>query len=150
MSLYRVDKREEPVELHLSDQVVHHGVVFLSPVASTRSGGQTVLDLLREKTTFLPFRNDQERFLLVNKSAITHVVFRKLKEEVHRLGDALKVRITFFGGEVLEGTIFLDMPEDKNRLLDYVNASPGFFALEGEKVRYVANGAMVREISPSA
>ncbi len=148
MSLYRVDKQEKEVAVHLSDQVVHHGVVFLSPFASSHSGAQTLLDLLREKDAFLPFRDAQNRFILVNKSAVTHLAYRGGEDKDAPLGDEMRVRITFFGGEVLEGKIVLEMPEGKSRLLDYVNASPGFFALVGEEERYIANGALVREISP--
>lgn len=148
MSLYRVDKREQPVALFLSDQVVHEGVVFLSPFASTHSGEETLLDLLREKDHFLPFRDGEGRFILVNKNAVTHVRYEGKTEDEPVIGDRIRVRIAFFGGGVLEGTIVLDMPEEKNRLLDYVNASPGFFALEGGDARYIANGSLVREISP--
>ena len=147
MSLYRVDKREQPVALFLSDQVVHQGVVFLSPFASTRSGEETLLDLLRDKDSFFPFRDDQGRFMLVNKEALTHVRYPGMEDD-SVLGERVSVRITFFGGSVLEGTVLLDMPEERNRLLDYVNASPGFFALTGKDALYIANGALVREISP--
>jgi hypothetical protein len=148
MSLYRVDKREQPVALFLSDQVVHDGVVFLSPFASTHSGEETLLDLLRERDQFFPFRHTDGRFILVNKNAVTHVRYEGKREEESGMGEPIRVRITFFGGGILEGTIVLDMPEEKNRLLDYANASPGFFALEGKDAHYIANGALVREISP--
>lgn len=147
MSLYRVDKREQPVSLFLSDQIVHEGVVFLSPFASTHVGEETLLDLLRERDQFFPFRHRDGRFILVNKNAVTHVRHPGGEDEAG-MGEPIRVRITFFGGGTLEGTIVLDMPEEKNRLLDYVNASPGFFALEGGDGHYIANGALVREISP--
>lgn len=148
MSLYRVDKREQPIALYLSDKVVQQGIVFLSPFASTHSGEETLLDLLREKEPFFPFRDQEGRFLLVNKNAVTHVAFRASQPQTPPWGTPLKVRITFFGGERIEGTIILNMPDGKNRLLDYINAAPGFFALEGDDVQYVANGNLVREISP--
>ncbi len=147
MNEYRVDKREHPVVLFLADGLVLEGVVFLSAYASTHTGAQTMLDLLREDGTFLPFRSHDGNFTLVSKNAITHLRYPSQGATDAAFGDQVKVRLTFFGGETLQGTIVIDMPQGKNRLIDYVNASPGFFNLQGDEACYIANGNLVREIS---
>lgn len=148
MNEYRVDKQELPVVLFLSDGAIHEGVVFLSPFSSIYSGPQTILELFREEEAFLPFRDKGGQFILINKSALTHVRYPRGTEADQTIGDKLNVRITFFGGELLEGILTIAMPAGQNRLMDYINASPGFFILEGEEFCYLANGALVREISP--
>ena len=104
--------------------------------------------MLREKEIFFPFRTSDGAFTLVNKSAITHARFNESAAEELPFGEELAVRIVFFGGELLQGTIRLAMPEGQNRLQDYVNAAPGFFPLEGGENRYVVNGTLIREINP--
>ncbi|MBE0597794.1 MAG: hypothetical protein IH614_11035 [Desulfuromonadales bacterium] len=149
MSVYRVEKSEQPVTVHLYDQGMRQGVVFLSPNSCTLCGAQSVLELLREKTRFLPFRNQQGELTLINKEVITYIGFQPTEDEIPPLVcDEVDVRIVFFGGELLEGTILLDQPAGKNRLLDYVNAFPGFFAVRGKNRRFVANGSMVQEVTP--
>ena len=149
MSLYRVDKRELPVALFLSDGIVHEGVVFLNTLSHAHSGPQTLLEMLREKELFFPFRTNDGAFTLINKSAITHARFNENDAEELAFGEELAVRIVFFGGELLQGTIRLAMPEGQNRLQDYVNAAPGFVPLEAGENRYVVNGALIREINPN-
>ena len=148
MSQYRVDKKEEPIAIHFTDQVVREGVVFLSPYASTHPGQETLLDLLRDKDAFLPFRDSTDGFTLVNKSAIAYLSHHKDIGATPLIGDQAAVRITFHGGVSLEGVLTLDMPEGKNRLLDYMNASPGFFALQGTEASYIVNGVQIRDIIP--
>lgn len=149
MSLYRVDKRELPVALFLSDGIVHEGVVFLNTLSHAHSGPQTLLEMLREKELFFPFRTSDGAFTLINKNAITHARFNESDDTDLAFGEELSVRIVFFGGELLQGTIRLAMPEGQNRLQDYVNAAPGFVPLEGGENRYVVNGALIREINPN-
>jgi len=146
MSLYRVDKREQPVVLFLADGVVREGAVFLSPFSQLRAGPQTLLDLFREKEPFMPFRGDDGSFTLLNKNAVTHVRYHGGGEEC--LGERLGVRLTFYGGENLQGTLVIAMPEGLNRLQDYVNSAPGFFPVETADARYLVNGALLREIAP--
>ncbi len=148
MSLYRVDKREQPVTLFHSDGVVQEGVLFLSPYAQTHLGEQSLLEMLREREVFIPFRHQGGGFALVNKDSLTHVRFQPLGELEPPFGEQVNVRITFFGGELLQGSIALDMPEGQNRLQDYLNAAPGFFPLEAGDAHYIVNGALIRDIAP--
>lgn len=148
MNLYRIEKREQPVTIYFADGVVSHGVIFLGPNAYAQRGEQTVLELLREKEPFFPFRDQSGRFALLSKKAITHLCYQAPDENIPVAGPSIGVQITFFGGELLEGTITLDRPEEKNRLGDFINGSPGFFPLRQGALLYLANGTLVREIAP--
>ncbi|WP_432823809.1 hypothetical protein [Trichloromonas sp.] len=147
MNDYRVDKLEIPVMLFLADGVVHDGIMFLSPFSPSHSGSQRLVDLFRETDTFCPFKTRDGRFCLVNKSSVTHARYPVQNEE-ETYGDRIKVRLTFYGGELLEGTIIIAMPPGKGRLQDYINSTPGFFCLLTEESHYIVNGDLIREISP--
>lgn len=149
MSDFRLDKHPLSVTLFLADGVVREGVVFLSPDAERHSGPQTLLELLREREPFFPFRDATGRFALVNKAAVTHVRYVAVGREELVVGIEQEVHIVFFGGELLQGTIRLAMPAGQARLQDYVNAAPGFFPLSVGTQRYIVNGALLREIRPA-
>lgn len=147
MSDYRVNKIEAPVTLFLADGVVHEGILFLSPVSPTHSGPQRLLELFLEPEPFCPFKEKKGRFCLINKNAITHARYPARHEE-DVFGDQIKVRLNFYGGEILEGIIIVAMPADKARIQDYINSTPGFFCLYTEDAHYVVNSDLIREITP--
>ncbi len=149
MNDFRVEKIDKEAVLFFADGVVLEGVVYLSPFAQGHSGAQTVLELLEEKDRYLPFHDREGAFRLVNKQALTHLRYGRGEEgdPLAELGERIQVRIIFFGGETLEGAIVLNMPENRRRLLDFLNAFPDFFFLEGSSARYIVNGQMIREIA---
>ncbi len=148
MNDYRVEKIELPVTLFLADGVVHEGILFLSPFSPSHSGQQRLVEMFYEPDVFFPFRDKSGRFALVNKSAITHVRY-PLQEEEREFGKWSRVRLTFYGGDLLEGDIVIAMPADKGRLQDYVNSTPGFFCLYSHDAHYIVNGDLIREIAPA-
>jgi hypothetical protein len=148
MNDYRVEKLEVPVTLFLADGVVHEGILFLSPFSPSHSGPQRMVEMFRETDVFFPFKDKSGRFALVNKSSITHVRYPTQDEDTE-FGDRNRVRLTFYGGELLEGEITIAMPAGKSRLQDYVNSTPGFFCLYSHDAHYIVNGDLIREISPA-
>ncbi len=148
MNDYRVEKLELPVLLFLADGVVHDGIMFLSPFSPSHSGSQRLVELFREPDTFCPFKGKDGRFYLINKSSVTHARY-PVQDEEATYGDQIKVRLTFYGGELLEGTIIIAMPAGKGRIQDYINSTPGFFCLHTEEAHYIVNGDLIREISPA-
>ena len=126
------------------------GIVFLSAAAYNNMGQQTLLDLLKESGDFFPFRSEAGDFCVTNKQTITHIRFEppEQEEEFLSLGDREDVEIKFVGGEQLRGTLLIEMPEGRNRLLDFINAMDGFFLLQNEEAHYLVNVSQVRDISP--
>ena len=69
--------------------------------AYSHIGQQTLLDLLKEKGNFFPFRSDTGAFCVANKVSITHIRYEKLKAEdegYQPMGDREEVMITFVSG----------------------------------------------------
>ena len=150
MSIYRVDKSEQPVVLFQADGSVMKGVVFLSACAYSHIGRQTLADLLREKGMFFPFRSDAGGFCVTNKTTITNIRYERAEtdQEFAPLGTPVEVQVNFVGGEQLRGTVIIEMPEGRNRLVDFVNSMSGFFPLRSDDAHYLVNVAQIRDISP--
>ncbi|MHB8708233.1 MAG: hypothetical protein ACYC9I_05110 [Desulfuromonadales bacterium] len=150
MSIYRVDKSEQSVVLFQADGSVMKGVVFLSACAYSHIGQQTLIDLLREKGEFFPFRSEAGAFCVTNKTTITHLRYEQIPTEAGYapLGNPVEVLVNFAGGEQLRGTIIIEMPEGRNRLFDFINSMSGFFPLQNGEAHYLVNVAQIRDISP--
>jgi hypothetical protein len=150
MSIYRVDKSEQPVVLFQADGSVMKGVVFLSACAYSHIGQQTLADLLREKGDFFAFRSDSGAFCVANKATITHIRCDQFTvEPLHApLGNPVEVQVNFAGGEQLRGTVIIEMPEGRNRLFDFVNSMRGFFSMQTGEAHYLVNVDQIRDISP--
>lgn len=150
MSIYRVDKAEQPVVLFQADGSVMQGVVFLSACAYSHIGRQTLADLLREKGDFFPFRSQAGAFCVTNKATITHIRYEQLTpdQEYTPFGNPVEVLINFAGGEQLRGTIIIEMPEGRTRLFDFINSMSGFFPMRNGEQHYLVNVTQIRDISP--
>ena len=150
MSIYRVEKSELPVIVFQADGSVMKGVVFLSAATYHHMTKQTLNDLLNEPGDFFPFRNESGHFCITNKQTITHIRCEP-QDNAHGqapLGHREDVEIRFVGGEQLTGSVSIEMPEGKSRLLDFINALPGFFLLQNHEAHYLVNVRQVRDISP--
>ncbi|MCK4536680.1 MAG: hypothetical protein KAT93_06680 [Desulfuromonadales bacterium] len=151
MSIYRVEKTEQPVVLFQADGSVMKGVIFLSATAYSHLGQQTLLDLLKEKEIFFPFRSENGDFSIANKTTITHVRYEppSAENDYCPLGTPENVVITFVGGEQLRGTIIIDLPEGRKRLIDFFNVASGFFPMQTDEAEHLVNAAQIRDVKPA-
>jgi len=151
MSDFRFDKIEQEVVLFLADGIVLEGTVFLAPHAYTHAGPQTLLELLREIEPFLPLRDRDGSLRLVNKEAVSHARHAAGSggdEETASLGEKIAARLFFFGGETLEGTLHVEMPRDRSRLKDFLNAAPDFFPFDSSESHYIINRRQLYQVMP--
>ncbi len=142
---FRVEKREEPVSLFMSDGIIIDGRVHLSQYAMHHSGEQTVLDLLMEKNPFLPMHSSSDDFHLVQKDMISHLRCKIHLSEEFEYSER-EVRISFPGNETVQGTLKMDLPEHSARLTDYINGGNDFFPLFSGGVSYLVNRSLIRDI----
>jgi len=141
----RVEKRQEQVSLFMADGVVLEATVFLAQYAMHHSGGQRVIDLLLEDDPFLPAKAASGDFHLVRKGMISHLRCQvKLEEDLVYV--ERQVKISFPGGEVLQGVVKMDLPESSARLTDYINGGNEFFPLFSGDNAYLVNRSMVRDL----
>jgi hypothetical protein len=150
MSVYHVEKTEQPVVVFQADGSVMKGVVFLSASVYSHMGRQTLLDLMKEPGNFFPFRSETGAFCVANKQTITHIRFESPAEKTgfQSLGHREDLDIKFVGGQQLSGTIIIEMPEGRNRLFDFINAMKGFFLLHTQEAHYLVNVSQIRDVNP--
>jgi hypothetical protein len=149
MSEYQVEKQKVSVTISLVDGQTRDGVIFLSPFSSFHSGPQTLFDLMSEEEPFVPFVGSDGSFLLINKVQISHLKYKKEEDDQPVLGTPLEVTVTFTNSRQLSGTVVLEVPEGKSRLLDFMNSNRDFFGLTCEDGDYAVNPNIIIEIAPN-
>lgn len=141
----RVEKRPEQVGLFMADGAVFEATVFLAQYAMYHSGEQKVLDLLLEDDPFLPAKTADGTFHLVRKGMIGHIRCAVTLEEGLEYVDR-QVKISFLGGELLQGTIKIDLPAHSARMTDYINSGNEFFPLFSDAHTYLVNRSLIRDL----
>jgi hypothetical protein len=150
VSDFSVPRTTLEVELLLANGETRPGMIFLIPRTSLHVGSETPLELLNRTEPVFPFRSDDEgHVLLVTKVQTMRVTTDQFEEpgDPERL-DALKsmrVEIELSDGSTVTGTVTMDMPEGRSRLLDYLNEVPKpFFPVsDGETTHYVNRNHVV-------
>jgi hypothetical protein len=148
MSEYQVEKQKVSVTIFLVDGQTRDGVIFLSPYSSFHSGPQTLFDLMSEEEPFVPFVGNDGSFLLINKVQISHLKYQKEEDDDQPvLGTPLEVTVSFTNSRQLSGTVVLEVPEGKSRLIDFMNSNQDFFGLSCDDGDYVVNPNIIIEIA---
>jgi len=106
------------------------GEIYLSLYDEHHLGAQTLDDLLSRGSRFIPVKT-KDRVLLLN---IHHILQAKIdsnkqEDDLMRLGPKHSVTVKTILGEVVTGDIFISLPEGRQRVKDYANATAGFFRI---------------------
>ncbi|WP_303722104.1 hypothetical protein [Malonomonas rubra] len=142
---FRVEKKQQPVVLFMADGSIFEATVFLATYAMHHSGEQTVFDLLQEEDLFLPAKTADGQFHLICKGMICHARCQVEPDPGLEYTDC-QVKIFFLGGEVLQGTIKMDMLANSARLSDYINDGTEFFPLFAGEHAHLVNRSLVRNV----
>lgn len=123
-----------PVRVRLEDGRTLDGGFYVPTMASEGRPGR-LLDRLNDGAEyFLPLAGRYET--LLNKERIVTVQLASGHHQAEGIEDGFaceqRVRINLVQGEILEGWIRYLMPEEKTRLLDYLNSAPRFIAVISE------------------
>jgi hypothetical protein len=152
MSEY-VDKLRVAVRVSRPGQPVVEGLLALSPHSGRQPGPETLLELLDPGTGFLPFeRAADDAIVLLSRQDIQWVmaepsVDRELvRPPAFRFTREERVRVCLRSGEDLDGLIQMELPEDLNRISDYLNGPDRYFPLATRRGTYLIHKAAVREI----
>lgn len=137
----RLEKTKRRATICRSDGVKLDANFFLSPYAEGHSGKELILDLLNSPSTFLPIENvSTGDILFLNKNSIMYleVAERDLTEETV-LSPKKSVHVELTNHETMNLTLFMEMPEERSRVSDFLNYSPAFIYLCGEKRDFILN-----------
>ena len=135
MDIFQVPRREAPARILLDDGQVLEGQLYLA-VAGHDGRPETVGERLNQTgEEFVPMACGGDRFLL-NKSGIITVTVPDEADAVREdEGNGAKqsaVRVSLAGGISLIGRLYIAMPLERSRVLDYLNAAPRFLALHAQ------------------
>lgn len=133
MSDYRIQKVRRPVEVTLANGRSLRGDVFCQPSRRFRRGPEEPLDLLNDAESFLPLAMSEGDVRLVQKAHIA-VVTTELPPESDDMAATgvvgMRVEFTLIDGSSHVGSIFPELPADRQRLVDFLNDTPlNFVAL---------------------
>ncbi|MFQ6023303.1 MAG: hypothetical protein ACE5NW_11325 [Acidiferrobacterales bacterium] len=134
MKALRTPQRVVPVRVLLEDgRTVEGG--FYAPAAGPDGGPGRLLDRLNDGLEeFVPLAGRYET--LISKAWMVTIQLPGDQEDAEGIESEVareqRVRITLPRGKVVEGWIRYLMPEERGRLLDYLNTAPHFIPLVGE------------------
>jgi hypothetical protein len=121
---YKIEKVRCPVVLMLNDGEQLRGDIFVRPLSRFRTDPQSAAEFLNEDDAYFALVSANGIGLMVAKDSVVRVETELPagddSVDVPRLG--LNVEITLTGGGSCRGTVFLDTPAERARLLDYLNS----------------------------
>lgn len=128
MEEQKIAKNRRHVILTLADGSVVEGDVFLSLYEAHGHGQQRVGELLNGEEAFLPVKTI-EGTVHLNVSNIIKACTSSEAErtELMMLGKKYTVQIATLNGETIKGEIFVDLPQDRSRVSDFLNQPDRFF-----------------------
>jgi hypothetical protein len=118
----KIAKNQRRVVFTLADRSVVEGEVFLSLYEAHRQGPQRVGELLNGKEDFLPVKTENGTLHLNVANIIKAQT--PAEEEIHDLmilGKKYNVEVHTLCEERIAGDIFVDLPQDRSRVSDYLN-----------------------------
>ena len=148
-----IHKLRAAVRLSMPGQDPLDGELALAPVSPIGSGPETILELLNSPHHVIPLMlGSDDGVLLVNRLNINWVMaghgvdselvgprtFLVTREET--------VHVTLADGAAIDGLIQMELPADKNRVSDFLNAPEEFFALRTRLGIVMVNKTHVRDI----
>jgi len=135
----RIAKDTLTISLTLADKSTMGGTVFLSQHKGHDSKPESVGDLLN-KSEFIPV-NEPDGISLVNVEKIVLAVVpsrQELDESADICGTRHMVQLRMLDGSSIREEILVELPEEANRVKDYLNQPDRFFRLiRGDSVLYV-------------
>jgi hypothetical protein len=149
MAELALDVRRVPVRFPSGPEGPVDAAFFLPP--TDPRGAQGLLGRLNDADAFLPV-SVSGGIRLWAKSAIAMFASVEPLEELSELESfqarpcALRVRLR--GGALVTGTVYVVLPADRPRLLDFLNEKDRFFALATDSGVVVVNKDWIESVEP--
>jgi hypothetical protein len=153
-----LDTHRQRVEILLTGRRVITGDVHLLLAAESHSGQETPIDLLNRDEAFFAVTLEGEQPVFVAKSQVLSILI-PLEAAAHdpahdpareSAARRLEFEVELADGSMFEGAVHFELPPDRLRLLDFLNLTPPFFALESADAMRLLNRGHVRAVSPLA
>jgi len=140
-----VEKNRRSATLCRSDGIKLDVNFFLSPYAEHHSGKELILDILNSDKMFIPVEDIHNGVILsLNKGNIMFLELpeRDLLDETLMAPKKL-VQVELTNHQILNLSVFMELPEERSRVSDYLNFSSGFIYLCGKERDIIMNKAFL-------
>ena len=148
-----IDKLRVTVRVSRPGEPAMEGRLSLCPHSARHAGPETLLELLDPPAGFLPFeRSTDDAVLLLSRPDIQWVMAgpgvdpELIRPPTYRFTRKERVWVGLREGDVLDGLIQMELPENLNRVSDYLNGPERFFPLSTRRGTFLVHKAAVREV----
>lgn len=152
MSDYRIEKIRCPVVVRMHSGETVTGEIFLQPFVRPGGGDERPQDILNGKEPFFPLALADGDTLLLAKDQVLEVATERGddgEETIEMLSRPMVVEIRLTSGDKRAGAIFLDMPHERPRILDFLNREDErFLTLHGTERRFLINRREIEHVRP--
>ncbi len=152
MTTYQVPKDQAKVLADLPPGEAQEAILYLSPNAEHHRGQETVSDLFRNTSPFLPIKTVEGEALLVRKKAVRSMRIAEPERvewtyfELREGAPKRRIRLCFGDASELVGFIYATTPEGHQRVSDVINLTGPFIHLEADDGVYLVNLGYVNSI----
>ena len=122
---YLIEKDRVPVVLTTTSGERIAGDIFVQPYARYRTGREGAPDILNHPEPYFPLAIENGDTLIVAKDRVVEVLLGAAEdpdttaEDIGARPAVIEMALT--GGVVRQGSVFLEVPLDRPRLLDFMN-----------------------------
>ena len=148
-----VDKLRVTVRVSRPGEPPVEGTLSLLPHSAHHAGPETLLELLDPSAGFLPFeRTTDNAVLLLSRPDIQWVMVglevdpELIRPPAYQFTRQERVWVSLRDGDVLDGVIQMELPDNINRVSDYLNGPERFFPLTTRQGTFLVHKAAVREV----
>ena len=149
---YRIEKTRVAVTFRLMSGERMRGAIFVNPFIFHHVGQEEPLNLFNAQDPFFPIETEEGEVLLVAKDRLVEVEGVQLTDddELRRASARpVTLTVTFVDGFVRTGCVYLEMPADRPRLLDFLNRyAERFFPLYVGDDVYLVNTRAIEHVRP--
>ena len=153
-NLYRIQTVQKAVILTMLGGEELRGSVFIHSSADRPFELEDVSELFNSEKPFFPLELGSGEVMLVSKARVAEAAADRdddTSDQTPRLPPAptALLQVTLVGGEVLLGSIRLEAPPDRARVLDYLNAlTSRFLTIYTSNEARLINRSLIDRVRP--
>lgn len=148
---YRIEKDRLAITIRLEGGDCIEGFIFVQPSVYRHLGREEPIDLFNAPEPFFPLVQEDGATLLVAKDRVTEAwPIQPSDDDALRLAAArAELELTLRDGTIHRGSVLLELPSDRPRLLDALNSHrERFLALHAADAIRLINTHAIKCIRP--
>jgi hypothetical protein len=151
MSDYHIEKNRCPVVVTTHSGETITGEMFLQPFARHDGSSERPLDILNAAEPFFPLAVSEEETVLVAKEQVVEVSvdLDACGNDDEPFAQPTVIEVRLINGATHSGSIFLQLPSERPRLLDFLNRdTQRFITLHGTERQLLINRQVIERVRP--